>query len=60
MIESFKTLDLIDECIITIIPTNINEGISLPSTVFDGMQKISSFTYPSKIQQDRYTRKQTI
>ena len=53
---TFKEHDLIDECIITIIPTKIYDGIALPTHTFDDMQEISSHQYPSGIQQKIYIK----
>lgn len=56
LVASFKAHDLIDECIITIIPVHLGEGIVLPRTVFNGMKEISATTYPGDIIEKRYLR----
>lgn len=42
LIASFKAYDLIDECIITVVPKTLQEGIALPTNLFDNMQEIAS------------------
>jgi len=53
-IRTFKEHNLIDECIITIIPTKIYDGIALPPHTFDNMKEVSLLQYPSGIQQRIY------
>jgi dihydrofolate reductase len=57
IIASFKAYDLIDECIITVIPTKIKEGIALPVNVFNGMHEIESKQLFQGIIERRYVRK---
>ena len=57
LIESFKAYDLIDECIITVIPKTLHEGIALPSNLFDGMHEAASRQYSEGIIERRYIRK---
>jgi len=40
IIALFKAHDLIDECIITVIPKVLHEGIALPGNIFDGMAEL--------------------
>lgn len=56
LIASFKAYDLIDECIITVIPTKIKEGIALPSDVFNGMHEVESRQLFQGIIERRYVR----
>lgn len=57
LIASFKKYDLIDECIITVIPKILHEGIALPTNLFDGMHEISSKKYSQEIIERIYVRK---
>ncbi len=57
LIASFKAHDLIDECIITVIPKTLQEGIALPTNLLDGMQEISSKKYSQGIVEKTYVRK---
>lgn len=56
LIASFKAYDLIDECIITVIPKNLSEGIALPKNVFDGMHEIKSRELFQGIKELTYVR----
>jgi len=56
LITSFKAYDLIDECIITVIPKNIYTGLALPKNVFDGMHLIGEKNYSQGIVEQRYLR----
>jgi|GEM_PF-277041 len=56
LIASFKAADLIDECIITVIPKDIGEGLALPKQVFDGMKYVGSTQYSHGIVEKRYVR----
>jgi len=56
LVASFKAHDLIDECIIAVIPVHLGEGIALPRTVFDGIQEISAKTHPGNIVEKTYIR----
>lgn len=56
LIASFKAQDLIDECIITVIPKDIHEGLVLPKQVFDGMKYVGSTQYSHGIVEKRYIR----
>lgn len=57
LIASFKEHDLIDECIITVIPVVLHEGIALPLNLFDGMREVESKNYSHGIIEKRYIRK---
>jgi dihydrofolate reductase len=57
LIASFKAHDLIDECIITVIPKTLYEGIALPGNLLDGMQQVELKEYSQGIVQKRYIRK---
>jgi dihydrofolate reductase len=57
LIASFKAHDLIDECIITVIPKKLHAGIALPANLFEGMQEIASRNYCEGIIERRYLRK---
>lgn len=57
LIASFKAHDLIDECIITVIPKTLKEGIVLPSNVFDSMQEVETQQFSQGIIERRYIRK---
>jgi len=57
LVASFKAYDLIDECIITVIPKTLYEGIALPSNLYDGMCQVSSKQYSQGIMEKRYIRK---
>lgn len=57
LIASFKACDLIDECIITVIPKTLQEGIALPYNLLDGMQEVESRQYSQGIIERRYIRK---
>lgn len=56
LIASFKAHDLIDECIITVIPKDIHEGLALSKQVFDGMKYVWSKEYSRGIIEKRYMR----
>lgn len=56
LIASFKAADLIDECIITVIPKSLKEGIALPPHLFDGMHQVASKQYSQGIIEKRYVR----
>ena len=56
LIASFKDYDLIDECIITVIPQMLQEGIALPPQVFEGMQKVESHECFDGIIEEKYIR----
>ncbi len=56
LIESFKTYDLIDECIIIIIPKTLYEGIALPTNIFESMHEISVKEYSQGIIERTYIR----
>jgi len=57
LIASFKVYDLIDECIITVIPIYLHEGISLPKNLLDGMQEVESRQLFQGIMERKYIRK---
>ena len=57
LIASFKADDLIDECIITVIPKKLHEGIALPSNLLDGMQQVASHECYDRIIEKKYIRK---
>lgn len=57
LVASFKAYDLIDECIITIIPTRLHEGIALPEGLFDNMCEASLKKYSQGIVEKTYIRK---
>ncbi len=54
---SFKAADLIDECIITVIPKTLHEGIALPSNLFDSMSEVGSREFSQGIVEKKYIRK---
>lgn len=56
LVASFKDADLIDACIITVIPTVLGEGIALPKNLFDGMQKVATRALFHGICEETYTR----
>ena len=56
LIESFAQRGLIDECIITVIPKNLHEGIALPPSVFDGMREVATKTFSQGIFEKKYVR----
>ncbi len=49
--------DLIDECIITIIPKILHKGIALPSDLLNNMSKVSSRQFFQGIVEKKYIRK---
>lgn len=57
LITSFKAHDLIDECIITVIPKTLHEGIALPPNLLDNMQQMASRYYSQGIIEKNYIRK---
>ncbi len=57
LVASFKDADLIDECIITVIPKTLHEGISLPSNLFDSMSEVASREFSQGIVEKKYIRK---
>ena len=59
LVASFKAADLIDECIITIIPKILGEGIALTSNLFNGMSEVDSRQLFQGIIEKRYIRKET-
>jgi|ERR1700722_16751126 len=56
LIASFKAQNLIDECIITVIPKDIHEGLALPPQIFEGMKYVGSQQYAHGIVEKRYVR----
>lgn len=56
LVASFKSYDLIDECILTIIPIFLNEGIALPKNVCDGMHEVESRQLFQGIVERKYIR----
>lgn len=58
LIASFKAYDLIDECIVTIIPTYLGQGIAFPKNVSDDMQFVASRNFFDDIVELTYLRKQ--
>lgn len=56
LVASFKAHDLIDECIITVIPKILDEGIALPSNLFIGMQEVEQRQFSQGIVEKRYVR----
>jgi len=56
LVASFKADNLIDECIITVIPKVLKEGIALPANLFDGMQLVEQKQYSQGIVEKRYLR----
>lgn len=56
IIASFKEHNLIDECIITVIPTLLHEGIALPPNLLDNMKKIESHECYDGIMEKKYIR----
>ena len=56
LVAAFKAYDLIDECIITVIPKILHEGIALPN-VLDAMIKVESKQFSEGIVEQRYIRK---
>ena len=57
LVTSFKAHDLIDECIITVIPKRLQEGIALPANLYDGMQEVESRQFSQGIIERKYIRK---
>lgn len=60
LIKSFRDKDLIDECIITVIPKFLHEGIALPSNLFDDMVEVSSKQFSQGIVERRYIHKNSV
>jgi dihydrofolate reductase len=56
LIKSFKDHNLIDECIITVIPKKLGEGIALPFNLLDGMQQVSTKQFSRGITEKKYMR----
>lgn len=56
LIKSFKDCNLIDECIITVIPKKLGEGIALPSNLLDGMHEIATKQFSRGIIEKKYIR----
>ncbi len=56
LVASFKDHDLIDECIITIIPKELHEGIALPKHVLHGMREVNSKNLSQGMIETRYVR----
>ena len=57
LVSSFQAADLIDECIITIVPKILHEGIALPSNLLNNMNKVASRQFSQGIVEKRYIRK---
>lgn len=57
LVASFKAHDIIDECIITVIPKTLREGIALPVNLYDGMQEVDTRQFSQGIIERRYIRK---
>ncbi len=57
LVASFQVADFIDECIITIIPKILHEGIALPSNLLNSMSKVASRQFFQEIVEKRYIRK---
>ena len=57
LIASFQEYDLIDECIITIIPIDLHEGIALPQSIYDTITEVETKHYSQGIIEKRYLRK---
>ncbi len=57
LIASFKVHDLIDECIITVVPKILHKGIALPPNLLDGMKLLSSKECYDGIIEKIYMRK---
>ncbi len=57
LVVSFKKADLIDECIITVIPKILHEGIALPKNLFDDMKLVGEKNFSQGIIEKRYVRK---
>jgi dihydrofolate reductase len=57
LIASFKQHDLIDEIILTQIPTMLQEGIALPANLFDTMEKVEDKELYDGIIEKKYIKK---
>ncbi len=57
LIASFQEYGLIDECIITVIPKDLYEGIALPKSIYDTVYEVGSKQYTQGIVEKRYLRK---
>lgn len=60
LIASFQEHNLIDECIITIIPVDLHEGIALPKSIYDTVYEVGEKHYSQEIVEKRYLRKDSI
>ena len=56
LIASFQKYNLIDECIITIIPVDLHEGIALPQSIYDTITEVETKHYSQGIIEKRYLR----
>ena len=56
LIASFKDYGLIDECIVTIIPTVLHEGIALPTNLYGGMKEVETKKYSKDIIEKKFIR----
>lgn len=61
LVQQFYNADLINEYIITIIPTELHEGIALPKQIVnaDALQEVSSKTFSNGIVQKTYVNRCT-
>lgn len=57
LIAGFKNANLIDECIISIVPKTLQEGIALPRNIFDNMNQIDQKEFSQGIVEKRYIRR---
>lgn len=57
LIVSFQAEQLIDECVITIVPVDLKEGIALPKSVYDTICLVGEKQYSNGIVEKRYLRK---
>ena len=57
LVASFAACGLIDECIITVIPTSLGGGIALPKSAFNGMHEVATKHFSQGIVEKKYVRK---
>jgi dihydrofolate reductase len=56
LVAAFKAHDLIDECIVTVIPKTLQEGIALPVSLYDAMHEVEARQFSQGIIERRYIR----
>jgi len=57
LVASFQAANLIDECIITIIPKILHEGIALPPNLLNSISEVASRQFSQGIVEKKYIHK---